>query len=154
MHFALSMNRRKHLRKIRFLWRQHLLVVALSLVSTVRVGLADEIDDFVAHLPSGIQQMSVVAGPGESGARFVVLRLEERDRLFVQWRGEDTPARTMEIVELRESGERVLDLRSEIENGEISAFVDTATPAGDEVTYELFIESGEKPAYIFRETTN
>lgn len=115
---------------------------------------ADETSDFVERLPDGVEQVAVLAGPAESALRFVVVRSSDHDRLFVQRLADGKAGLTIEIAELRQGGERVTDIRSEAEGAGISAFVDTVSADDGETTYELFLDSADRPTYIFRPATN
>ncbi|MXN64549.1 hypothetical protein GR183_06500 [Stappia sp. GBMRC 2046] len=98
--------------------------------------------------------MAAIPGPAESDLRFVVTRLADRDRLFVQIRRDGKTQSNVEASEIETSGERILEIRSESEATGTTAFVDTLAPDGSELTYELFLEIDKLDAYIYQPASN
>lgn len=115
---------------------------------------ADEIANAARNFPADALQMAAIPGPTDAGLRFVVVRLADRDRLFVQAHDDGETRSSIEVSEVENSGERILDIRSESEEAGTTAFVDTLTVAGSELTYELFLEKDKLDAYIYQPASN
>ncbi|NRG18883.1 hypothetical protein HPQ64_14415 [Rhizobiales bacterium] len=115
---------------------------------------ADKIADAARQFPVDALQIAAISGPTDSGLRFVIVRLADRDRLFIQARGDGKTQSNIEVSEVETSGDRILDIRSESEVTGTTAFVDTLTVDGNEMTYELFLEEDKLDAYIYQPASN
>lgn len=115
---------------------------------------ADEIAEAALTFPDDAAQIAAIPGPAESELRFVVARLGDRDRLFVQLRRDGKTHSNVEVSEVETSGERILNIRSETEATGTTAFVDTLATDGSELTYELFLEIDKLDAYIYQPASN
>lgn len=115
---------------------------------------ADDVAEAARDFPEAVAQMAAIEGPADSGIRFVVARLADHDRLFVQQRRDGEPQADVEVTEVQTSGERIVDIRSETDATGTAAFVDTLAADGSELTYELFLQDADLKAYIYQPTSN
>ena len=128
------------------------LAAAMMMLGSVPAA-ADAITDLVGDLPAQVSGLSRIPGPDGETTSFVIVREADRDRLFIQTSGAETPA-----TEVRDAGDplpgRVTDLRSERDALGIAVFVDFSLPGGDISTYELFWEGDDASTYVFRPASN
>lgn len=132
-----------------------LAVLMLALVSAPpgAVRAAEDVTAFLTSMPSDVQAVSRIAGPEDSDVVFFVVRQDAADRLFLG-RGPASSRSLVEIAEAVEVGGRITGLRSERDELGVAAFVDIRMQGSEETTYELFLESDDPAAYIFRPASN
>ena len=129
------------------------LAASAGVLLEVYPASADDLPALLSQLPARVQALSKVPGPEGSGTGFYVVRETEGDRLFI---GRKTPE-GHDIDEVSEAGAiggRVTGLRSESDDLGVAAFVDLRKADGEETTYELFLETENPAAYIFRPASN
>ncbi len=113
-----------------------------------------EILSFVQALPEAVRQVAVLSGPSETNVRFIMIRMDEHDRLFVHERDGDATKIFFEVAEVAATSERILDIRSELDSTGVVAFIDAAAQGGAETTYELFLDKAAPGTYTFHATSN
>lgn len=109
---------------------------------------------FIEALPDTVRQVAIIPGPAAGGVRFILIRTEASDRLFVQERDGAATTAFFEIAEVAALPDRVSDIRSEADAAGIVAFIDAAVPGAGETTYELFLDRASPGAYTFQAASN
>lgn len=120
-------------------------ILILILLSVPRAQ-ADPVLNALAALPADIQQLSSGdewrADSGSGSLRFIVAGAAPgtaASRFFVQWIQRGTVVATAEIVEIRQTPQRLTDFRIQLGAEGTDVFIDTREPSGAIGEYMLLL---------------